>query len=166
MKAKLIKYDLDYTKYVTETGSVHIPAPPIFFDANSEEGFILDIQKNAIFSGLKPLFLIRKFVNVLSKQQAERLRRQWDSFMETNPVAHNTGETSSARSTGTASYHLGLWRRSSKTACITLDSRCESDVHQRTHCENFLRSVRRYIASHLRRLMARYTRQEWLKRER
>ena len=55
MKTKLIKYELDYTNFVTKTGSVHIPAPPVYFDANSRKRFIPDIQKYCIFYGIKLL---------------------------------------------------------------------------------------------------------------
>ena len=165
MKAKIIKYDLNYSNYVTQTGSLRLPCPPIFFDSKSGKRYLQDFERHAIFCGIKPVFLIHKFVNLLSDGQALRLRRQWDAFMATNPVAHNTNEASSARSSGTASYHLGLWRRSSQVACITLDSRCEADIHQLTRCKNFLRSVRRYVVPPLKRLMSRYTKEEWLQRE-
>lgn len=169
MKAKLIKYDLDYTHYSTEMGSVHLPCPPIFFDANLERGYIEDIKKKAIFCNIEPIFLIHKFVNVVSPQQALRLRRQWDSFKATNPVAHNTDEASSGRSSGTASYHLGIWRRSSKVALITADTRCTGqpfDIHQHIKLKNFLRSVQRYVASPLEHLLGRYVKKESVKRKR
>ncbi|KAF8350838.1 hypothetical protein F5887DRAFT_865952, partial [Amanita rubescens] len=105
-------------------------------------------------------FLIHKFVNVLSDGQALRLRRQWESFMATNPVAHKTSGT---RSSGTPSYHLGLWRRSSNVASTTSD--LKGNIHQRTQCKNFLRSVKGYVAPALNRLMSRYAKEEWMKRQ-
>ena len=136
IKAKLIKYyDLEYTNYSTEMGSVHLPCPPVFFDTKSEKVYIEDIKKNPIFCNIEPMFLIHKFVNVVSPQQALRLRRQWNSFKATNPVAHNTDETSSARSSGTPSYHLRIWRRSSTEAFITKDTRCEHKIGQNIQVE-------------------------------
>lgn len=92
MNAKLHRYDLDSSNYVSETGTVSVPCPPVFFDANTEQGYIADIKKYPIFAGMEPLFLIQKFVDVVSSNGAGKLKRQWESFTDMNPKAHNTEE--------------------------------------------------------------------------
>jgi hypothetical protein len=65
MNAKLYKYDMASEGYITQTGTLSVPCPPIFFDTNTEQGYIADIKENVIFAGIEPLFLIQKFVNML-----------------------------------------------------------------------------------------------------
>jgi hypothetical protein len=161
MNAKLYKYDMASEGYITQTGTLSVPCPPIFFDANTEQGYIADIKENAIFTGIEPLFLIQKFVNIVSKNGAQKLKRQWESFMKTNPKAHNTGESSSAQSSDTKSYHLGVWCCYSKKTEVTVDTRKCKDGPQKTQCLNFLKMVKREIMSDVRRLLQRYTEQEW-----
>jgi hypothetical protein len=166
MRAKLMKYDLDQSHYITETGSIHLPCPPIYFDSNLERGYIQNIQKYPIFCSIKPQFLIHKFANVLSPEQCQALREKWVSFTNENPIAHNTETGSSSRSSGTPSYHLGIWRRYSDHAMVTLDTQCRGFIHQQKQCKNFLRAVQRHVAPALKRLMERYTKEEWAMRKR
>jgi hypothetical protein len=166
MNAKLYKYDMASEGYVTQTGTLSVPCPPIFFDANKERGYIAELKKNAIFSGIEPLFLIQKFVNVVSHNGAKKLKRQWESFTKTNPKAHNTGESSSARSSDAKSYHLGVWRRYSKKTEVTVDTRECEDGPQKTQCLNFLWTVKTEIAPDIRRLLQRYTKKEWEEKKR
>ena len=165
MHTKLYKYKVESMRYVHQSGSIRVPCPPVFFDSVTEEGYIADIQKEAILMGIQPLFLIHKFVNVVSKTGARKIKKRWESFMETNPVAHNTEESSSSRSSDFKSYHLGIWRRSSKTMCATKDTRCKEE-HQRVECDEFMRVVEKYISRPVRRLMERYTKDEWAERQR
>ncbi|KAF8324837.1 hypothetical protein F5887DRAFT_901971 [Amanita rubescens] len=161
-----MKYDLDHNHYITETGSIHLPCPPIYFDSNLERGYIQNIEKYPIFCSIKPHFLIHKFVNVLSPEQCQDLREKWVSFTNENPIAHNTETGSSSRSSGTSSYHLGVWRRYSDHAMVTLDTQCRGFNHQQKQCKNFLRAVQRHVAPALKRLMERYTKEEWAMRKR
>ncbi|KAF8327853.1 hypothetical protein F5887DRAFT_924642 [Amanita rubescens] len=163
--AKMWKYDMDTSGYITQTGTLHVPCPSVFFDANTEKGYIADIQKEKIFAGIQPLFLFHKFVNVLSKNGAKVLKTRWEAFIKTNPTAHNTKESSSARSTTSKSYHLGIWRRYDTEAGVTVDTRCEN-LNQAIKCLDFMRAVKKYIAPPVKRLMEHYTKEEWVHRDR
>lgn len=156
---------MDTSGYITQTGTLRVPCPSVFFDANTDKGYIANIEKEKIFAGIKPLFLIRKFVNVLSQRRAEILKKKWAAFMETNPKAHNTEESSSARSSDSKSYHLGIWRRSNGVARITADTLCDLNLDRAIKCFDFLRAVKKYIAPRVKRLMERYSKDEWVQRE-
>ena len=172
MHTKLLKYDHDEEKYIcmSEGTSFSIPCPPVFIDANTDRVYIADIAKEKIFCSIKPLFLIHKFVNVLSSRYAQTLRQRWTRFMDTKPKAHNTDEDSSARSSHVKSYHLGIWRRSNKEARITKDTCIKTRTRRqrigREQCLNFMRTVQRAIAPVVRCLMKRYMPDEWKERKR
>ena len=172
MHTKLLKYDHDEEKYIcmSEGTSFSIPCPPVFIDANTDRVDIADIAKEKIFCSIKPLFLIRKFVNVLSSRYAQTLRQRWTRFMDTKPKAHNTDEDSSARSSHVKSYHLGIWHRSNKEARITKDTCIKTRTRRqrigREQCLNFMRTVQRAIAPVVRHLMKRYMPDEWKERKR
>jgi len=158
---KLWKYNLDSSGYISKEGTISVPCPPLFFDANTERTYIADIENEKIFAGIKPLFLIQKFANVLSKNGAETLQKRWTAFKKTNPIPQ---KTASARSSSSESFHLGIWRRRKGKALVTADTRWD-DEHQQKRCLDFMRAVKDYIAPQLKRLMERYTKDEWVLRQ-
>lgn len=167
MHAKLLKYDHNEEKYIcmSDGTSFTVQCPPVFIDSNTDRAYIADIAKEKIFCSIKPLFLIRKFVNVLSSRYAQTLRQRWTRFMDTKPKAHNTDEDSSARSSHVKSYHLGIWHRSNKEARITKDTYIKTGTrcHRicREQCLNFMHTVKQAIAPVVRHLMKRYMPDEW-----
>lgn len=122
MHKKLKEYTLNPEMYDLEKGRVHIPCPPLAYDRNTSSTFQFDVNKHKILSGIVPQILLHKYDKLISKTNQNELLARWERFIRTNPVAHNTDVTSSARSTSTQAFHFGVWRRSNAKGFISADT--------------------------------------------
>lgn len=163
--SKLTRFNLSEDGYLKEVGKAHIPCPPLAYDSNTEEAFLLDVSKHPILCGIKPSFLVHKFENVISPQHQNELLRCWTDFSLMQPTPHNTKAGSSSRSTGSGSLHLGIWRRSSNNISITKDTICDDDPMKQKKCKDLLRMVKNYVAPRIRELLEKYAKEEWAVRE-